>query len=108
METHKVCGPDDGSTKKGREASTKKNARRALKKKENPAPKREKKEIQYAVSPIQFGQQKPSQKPAGTGKNLKKDKKKLQTLQYSSRKHRRLQSKIERLQSALDKKMSDE
>jgi len=89
-------------------SSTKKNARRALKKKENPAPKCDKDPIEYASSVRQFGQQLPTQQKSGSGKNLKKATKTLAKMSANgmenSRKYRRLSEKRDRLENALQSK----
>lgn len=84
-----------------REASTKKNARRALKKQEVPSD-RPKKEIHFAPLPAESTGGK--QKQSGKGKNIKQTKKKLALMladgKFGTRKYKRLANKLGRLEDA--------
>jgi hypothetical protein len=90
------------------EKSTKKNARRVLKKQEKPAPKKEPKVIQYKVSAEHFEASKTKQqeqqsfKEPGLGKGIRKTQKQLKALEASNkqttRKYRRLADKLDRLE----------
>lgn len=90
-----------------RSASTKKNVRRALKQQTNPAPKREREPIVWAGDEYtaQTGQQKPSQKKAGTGNTLRNYRHKLKMLEKRNARTRpilRIKNKIEHLERDLE------